>query len=215
MVAFKEAVIVGGFGQSRDALWGLANEISSGEHAFASDVDIVTLAEGMDGAKELGKPAESRIVLAISAGTKLVEQAGVFVSLNGAEPTPYRRSISAALFHGEKLSENDGHTKPNLSDNDPVFEIVRNPGTIRALRWAKHFSTVQHMIRGGQEAFPSGRAYLPTFDDEFGFGSNGEVEIAQSNGIAAMHLPGTHGEAVLRPRNHTGYIKQVLETMNL
>lgn len=197
--------------QSNDALWGIANELTSGPHKIARDAVTVTLGEGLKDPEQLESLLTESDAIGISAGTKLIKAARSIISLNGLEPTSKLKLIKE--MGREKMSNNDGHIKPDVSNTDFLKEFFRSPSMpIRVLHWAKHFSTVNHMIKGGRASFPEGRLYLPTDDDEYGFGNNGEVQKALEHGIYAKLLPGTHGEAVLRPREHSRRIKEALET---
>lgn len=213
----NEAVIVGGLGQSEAMMWGFANELTTGPHRVFDDAHIVTLAQAIEG-HHLLEPDEAlrRTAIGISAGVKCVEAAGIFVTVNGVEPTGYMRQMRAAVLQGEKPSANDGFVKPGISENDAVREIAAHMQSLRfAQKTAKKHSTFRQLVVGGTDKYPEGRLYLTADKDEFGFGRNVvEIKDAKKGVYAGVHhyeLEGTHGEPLLRPRGYTAQFKQAYE----
>lgn len=101
----ERLIIVGGLLQSNDALWGIANELTSGPHKIARDAVTVTLGEGLKDPEQLESLLTESDAIGISAGTKLIKAARSIISLNGLEPTSRLKLIKE--MGREKMSDND------------------------------------------------------------------------------------------------------------
>lgn len=211
MAEYSKAFIIGGWSEDHDFLAGLTREVSEGPNRFVDEADPLTLAEAFGRVEDVGREARRRIVITHSAGMMAVRQAGMVVALSGVEPTP----LSAIICGGYRVGVNRqvGHDAYVIETGliNGFMEVTRHPTTLGVLLKARAFSTVRTMI-GRAGLFPDGRVYLPADKDEFGFGSHGEVDLAQRHGVTAHMLPGWHNQPLLHPREAAGQIKTALNS---
>ncbi len=216
MAEYSKAFVVGGWSESKDFLWGLTNEITTGKFGFVSEAEAITLAEAKRNKNGFKNEVIKRIVVAHSAGMMAIRRGGVVIAINGAEPTPLRKA-----FRGLKSLSTESNTIPDSEHViatgllDGLVEVMRRPSQLVTVPWQlRTFSTLQILIEN-VEGFPGGRAYLPTEHDEFGFGSQGEVAIALEHGIVARMFPGYHNEPLHRPQEGAQAIAWAINQLNL
>lgn len=213
MTKHNKAFVVGGWSESEAFLWGLTNEISAGTHSIVDEAETITLAMALRNKEKFDKEARSRLVITHSAGMMAVHNAGMIVALNAPEPTPLRRAVQGVIRTTKPNVEPEAALVKQTGLSDGLGELARHPSLVVAVpARLRTFSTVQTLIEG-ETAFPGGRAYLPAEHDEFGFGSQGEVERAQEHGIVARMLPGYHNQTLLRPQEGAQYVQWALEQL--
>lgn len=210
MAELDTAVVIGGFSESEDFMWGLTNAVSNS--GIASRVEGLTYAQAKRRPDILTEDPSRIIAITHSIGAEAVEEAGIFCALNGVEPTQVPHTIARAfkVFTNRKVGRDAEHTiKTGLLDGPK--EVLRNISTLGALTTTRKFSTVQKMIDGGTVLFPAGRIYLPTDKDEFKFGSGDEVERAAEDGIVAYMLDGYHNTPLFHPVEAVETIRTIIE----
>jgi hypothetical protein len=213
MTEYSKAFVIGGWSEDHAFLEGLTREISEGPNRIVAEAESLTLAEALKNIDALNHETPRRIVVVHSAGMMAVREAGLVVALNGAEPTPLGKTI----WGGIKVATNSAIGREEYA-NEPrltsgIIEVLRHPSTLAIPLRVRKFSTVQTLIRGSA-SFPDGRVYLPSEDDEFGFGSNGEVDLANRHGVTAQMLEGWHNQHLLHPRAGAEQIKKFVNASN-
>lgn len=213
MPEYSKAFIVGGWSEDHVLLEGLTREVAEGPHRIVDEAESITLAEALANPIKLNQEAGRRIVIAHSAGFMAIKEAGVIIALNGVEPTPLIKTILGGVRTGtnKAIGHDEYVTKTGLANG--FLEVLRHPSTLSIPFKVQNFSTVRTMI-DRKESFPGGRVYLPTDEDEFGFGCNGEVELARQNGITAATLKGWHGQPLLHPRAGAEQINRYLNEVS-
>ncbi len=201
---FNKAFVVGGYGQSPDALGPLAEAI--GDHAgfnLNKTPDVATLGKAMLFNRSFNREASRRLVVALSFGPRAVNRAGAIIVLNGAEPTPIKDQIDGVKADTQEHRDQMGR-EPHVPEFSPMgmyLEYAKHPIVAATTPFRiRNFSTLDKLIDHGVEAYPGGRAYFPGIEDEYGFGHNGEVERAREHGIVADMFPGFHGQALYHPQ---------------
>lgn len=215
MAEYSKAFVIGGFSEGEKFLKGFTNAVSQGPGRIVEDADFLSYAYARKHADKLAKEARRRIVFEHSLGTSTVKEAGIVVAMNGAEPIERMRdTVGRAwkVFNNHDIKREEQVKHPSRLSGP--WEVTKHPGTLGVLSRLKNFSTLQMLIDGGTEAFPDGRFYLPTIDDEFGFGHNGEVELARTHGITAEMLPGWHNQPLLHPVKAVEQISAILNATN-
>lgn len=205
MIEYTKAFIVGGWSECPGDLERLAYEITEGEHRFASEVEAFSLASVLERIKGFAEEAKRRVVVTHSAGAMAVEGAGALVTMNGPEPTPFKRLAQGALLVATHGVGHHEYALPTALKSWEA-EICRRSTLTIPLRVTR-FSTIKKLISGLEAGeYPGGCAYLVGAKDEFGFGSHKEVDLAASSGIPAAVLPGRHNTALISP---AGYVEQI------
>lgn len=210
MAELDTAVVIGGFSESEEFIWGLTNAVSNS--GIASRVEGLTYAQAKEQPDILTEDPSRIIAITHSIGAEAVEEAGVFCALNGVEPTQVPHTIVRAfkVFTNSKVGRDADNTiKTGMLDGPK--EVLRNISTLGALVTTRKFSTIQKMIDGGTDLFPVGRIYLPTDKDEFKFGSRDEVSRADEHGIIAYTLDGYHNTPLFHPVQAAATVRDILE----
>jgi len=214
MAEYKQAFVVGGWSEDHDFLEGLTDAVSGGPHRIVENADSVTLAKALHDDYKWNLRFKDAMVIAHSAGMMAVHDAGIVVALNGVEPTPLLATIQGGkrvALEGN-ITPDDEHVIPTGLTNG-LFEVLRHPIISAKIPFrVRDFSTIRQMIIYKRH-FPDGRIYLPTTDDEFGFGHHGEVDKARQHGILAEMVPGYHNQHLLRPQEGAKLIKNKLNEL--
>jgi hypothetical protein len=206
----KKAFVIGGFSEDHAFLEAFTRAICEGENRIVEDAESITLAEAYRNRGKLNTEAAHRIVFPHSAGNEVIRQAGIFVGLNPIEPTPFLKTILRGIkvANNHEIGREDHVAKP--SPISGFVEVVKHPSNLKAPLIVRKFSTVQMLVDGGTEAFPEGRLYLPTRQDEFGFSSDELVTYAKIHGITSEMLDGYHNQPLLHPRAAVAQISGLL-----
>lgn len=170
MAEVLKAFVIGGFSESHRFLEGFTRIVCEGPNRLVEEAESITLGDALADIDKLNKEAVNRIVFFHSAGGLAVQKAHIAVAMNGAEPTPLLQTLKGAIKVGtnKEAGLEPGLRKTGLRHG--ALEVGRHPSTLKVPLEVRHFSTVQMLVDGGTEAFPGGRLYLPTHNDEFGFG---------------------------------------------
>lgn len=212
MSEISEAVIIGGYAEYEESLWPLANAVSSGPTRLVENATAKTLNWAIENPEELDALTEGKMTLAHSFGATVVRKAGLYIVLNGAEPTSLYRSAVGAIKVKQSRETEEGVPAPN--DKLSNRELLSNKRVAMSTPFkVRRASSLQTMIDGGQEAYPDGRLYLPRLDDEFRFGQYGEVDTAREHGITAHMLEGKHNDPLNFPQRTTEEIQEILSTI--
>jgi len=211
MAEVSKAFVVGGFSESKRFLEGFTNVVSNGPDRIVEDAEPITLGWAFANSDKFNKEAENRIVFFHSAGGLVVRKARIAVAMNAAEPNPLGQTLKGAIKVGTngEIGREEGLRKTGLRHG--AMEVARHPSTLAVALLVREFSTLKMLVAGGTEAFPEGRLYLPSHNDEFGFGSYWDVMIAQANGITAEMQDGFHNQPLLHP---TPAVKRIGELLN-
>jgi len=214
MAEINKAFVYGGFSEDTQFLAAFTNALCTGPDRLFDEAEAFTWAQVDADFDKLSLEARRRALFPHSAGAMLVKHAALVATLNGVEPTPIHKTI----WHAKDVASNheigrEAHvTKSGILD--AAVEVFRHPSTLKIPFLVRKFSTVQMLIDGGEKAFPGGRLYLPTRQDEFGFGGEEEVALAQANGITAELLEGFHNQPLVHPIAAVRKIGQLLDRTN-
>lgn len=212
MSEFNKAFVVGGWSEGYRFLEGLTRCVSEGPNRLVAEAESVTLGYALREADKFNKEAARRLVIGHSAAFMAINRAGLAVSLNGAEPTPLPKTIFGGLRVGtNKIGKEEAIVPPKLTDG--FMEIAMSPRTMLVPFWLRQFSTLNKLINNA-EAYPGGRVYLPADKDEFGFGSNGEVDRARACGIVSWRVQGWHNQPLLYPSQSVAQIHEALNRLD-
>lgn len=214
MAEYSKAFVLGGWSEDLDFIEPLAREADSGPHRIVEEAHPVTLAWALDNADKLNRESTRRIVLGHSAAKMAIRRAGILFVMNGAEPTPFYKTIARGFkvaFNG-RIGREEHVPKPGVLNG--IAEVAKHPSTL-AVPWrVRTFSSVDSVIEDGEDAYPDGRVYLPTHLDEFKFGHKGEIAKARDNGIYAEMLQGYHNHPMLHPRAYMAEVERILNTIS-
>lgn len=212
MAELNKAFLYGGFSESYEFIEPLARAISEGPNRFVDEAELFTLAEARSAPEAFVEEGRRRIIITHSAGATALRRAGMVITLNGIEPTPTRKILCGSIKVGLNgdIGREDGVPAPSLLD--AFDEVCDNSETLKLLLETRHFSTLGLLAKGDKQ-FPEGRIYLPTDQDEYGFGRH-LVDVANRLDVYAKMLPGYHNQAMLHPNWAAGEIKHCIEELH-
>lgn len=211
MPELEKAFVIGGFSEDLAFLEAFTNAVSSGPDRIVEDAEPITLAYALRNKEKLNDEAAGRVVFAHSAALLAIEKAGVVVAMNAAEPTKLARTVIGAVktSTNKQIGREPHVAEPTFSS--AFVEVAKHPSTWSVPFRVRSFSSLNVLLTGGRHAFPGGRFYLPSRDDEFGFGRVELVDYANKHGIVAQMLEGFHNQPLLHPNATVKQIHDIFE----
>lgn len=208
----KKAFVVGGFSESIHFLSPFTREICEGEYRIVDEAEPIPVADILANPENFLKESRRRLVVSHSFGAIAIREAVRVVMLNPVEPTPLHQTFKGALRVATNQKIGREPNVPQLGLTDPARELMRHPVINAKIPfWVRRASGLQVLINGGTHAFPGGQYYLPTNEDEFGFGRVEYVERALEQGIIAELLSGYHNQPLLHPASAVQHIYNLFE----